>query len=352
MATLSALEFADLFLRSVTIGLLLTLAALCIRDVRQYWPGRFLILSCFSLSCLIFGALPYHLGLPDTLRFAIRLCDVPNTIAIWLFVKSLLDEKFKMGWQNWTIAGLWCIPVWAIRFDIQGYFDLFTSTHINLLNLFALALFIYLIFYALSGVQDDLVEQRRRFRFYFVLATICFAIIAVGSELLLTEQSLAALALIKTLLILPLVAICFFWLSKISPDHITLERGAKNPPLKDGKDLVGKDRILFEKLRVKMEDEVVWKDPNLKIPHLARQIGTTEHTLRALINQRLGYRNFSDFLNQYRIEAVKTAFADPNTFDTPILSIALESGFNSLPPFNRAFKNITGQTPTEYRKTL
>jgi len=33
----------------------------------------------------------------------------------------------------------------------------------------------------------------------------------------------------------------------------------------------------------------------------------------------------------------------------PILTIALDAGFGSLAPFNRAFRSHTGCTPTEYR---
>ena len=42
--------------------------------------------------------------------------------------------------------------------------------------------------------------------------------------------------------------------------------------------------------------------------------------------------------------------ADPAQAEVPILTIALDAGFQSLGPFNRAFKAVTGVTPTEYRR--
>jgi AraC-like DNA-binding protein len=60
----------------------------------------------------------------------------------------------------------------------------------------------------------------------------------------------------------------------------------------------------------------------------------------------LGYRNFNDFLHHYRLqEAAARLLAE----DLPILSIALDCGYGSIGPFNRAFRQRFGMTPTEYR---
>ena len=72
--------------------------------------------------------------------------------------------------------------------------------------------------------------------------------------------------------------------------------------------------------------------------------------MRRLINQRLGYRNFNVFLNKHRIEEAKAALADPTQAEVPVITIAMDAGFQSLGPFNRAFKATTGVTPTEYRR--
>jgi AraC-like DNA-binding protein len=74
--------------------------------------------------------------------------------------------------------------------------------------------------------------------------------------------------------------------------------------------------------------------------------------LRRLINQRLGYRNFNAFLNNHRIEEAKAALADPAQAAVPVITIAMDAGFQSLGPFNRAFKAMTGVTPSEYRKLM
>ena len=83
---------------------------------------------------------------------------------------------------------------------------------------------------------------------------------------------------------------------------------------------------------------------------LAHSLGAPEHRLRKAINSGLGFRNFNAYLNGFRIAEAKAALADPAQVEVPILTIALDAGFNSLGPFNRAFRAETDTTPTDYRR--
>ncbi|MFM9852583.1 MAG: helix-turn-helix domain-containing protein, partial [Sphingomonadaceae bacterium] len=53
--------------------------------------------------------------------------------------------------------------------------------------------------------------------------------------------------------------------------------------------------------------------------------------------------------NGYRLSEVKAALRDPSQREVPILTIALDAGFGSLAPFNRAFREAEGCTPSEFR---
>ena len=110
------------------------------------------------------------------------------------------------------------------------------------------------------------------------------------------------------------------------------------------------DLELVAKLERLMTVERAHRQDGLTIGGLAQQLGLPEYRLRRLINQALGYRNFNSFVNRYRIAEVKAALADPNQADVPVLTLALDAGFSSLGPFNRAFKAETGVTPSEYRR--
>ena len=69
-----------------------------------------------------------------------------------------------------------------------------------------------------------------------------------------------------------------------------------------------------------------------------------------MINGSMGYRNFNQFLNHFRIQEASRRLVDRDTRRLPVLTIAIDVGYASLAPFNKAFKNIHGITPTEYRK--
>jgi AraC-like DNA-binding protein len=109
------------------------------------------------------------------------------------------------------------------------------------------------------------------------------------------------------------------------------------------------DAQLIRSLQELMTTDRVYRREGLTIGTLALKLGVPEYKTRRLINQSLGYRNFNAFLNKHRIDEAKTALADPAQAEVSVLTIALDAGFQSLGPFNRAFKAETGLTPTEYR---
>src|SRR6266851_3451085 len=110
------------------------------------------------------------------------------------------------------------------------------------------------------------------------------------------------------------------------------------------------DRKLLDALMRLISDDRIYRHEGITIGTLATKLAVPEYRLRRLINQRLGYRNFNVFLNDHRIEEAKAALADPSQAEVPVITIALDAGFQSLGPFNRAFKATTGVTPTEYRR--
>ncbi|MEQ8692835.1 MAG: hypothetical protein RIC89_18630, partial [Pseudomonadales bacterium] len=82
---------------------------------------------------------------------------------------------------------------------------------------------------------------------------------------------------------------------------------------------------LIQALKELME-QGYYTTTGLTIKQLAEELNTSEHALRATINQQLGYRNFSAFLNAYRLPAAQLRLADPKFASTPVLTIALDLG--------------------------
>ncbi len=110
------------------------------------------------------------------------------------------------------------------------------------------------------------------------------------------------------------------------------------------------DQTALNHLKHLMATERTYRQEGLTIGVLAVRLGMPEYRLRTLINDGLGHRNFNAFLNRYRLDEVKAALGDASQAEVPVLTIALDAGFQSLAPFNRAFKADTGLTPTEFRR--
>lgn len=98
-----------------------------------------------------------------------------------------------------------------------------------------------------------------------------------------------------------------------------------------------------------MEVDQVYRDGELTLDQLAALLAMTPHELSQLINDACGV-NLQEYLNRYRVEALKLALLAPAQADASILDLALACGFNSKSTLNRAFKKRTGLTPSEFRR--
>jgi AraC-like DNA-binding protein len=97
-----------------------------------------------------------------------------------------------------------------------------------------------------------------------------------------------------------------------------------------------------------MSSSRIYLDPELTLKNFADKVGIASHHVSQVINSALN-QNFFNFVNSYRIKDAQILLRDPEYKDYNILRIAFEVGFNSKPTFNAVFKNITQQTPSEYR---
>lgn len=100
-------------------------------------------------------------------------------------------------------------------------------------------------------------------------------------------------------------------------------------------------------LRKSMEQDKVWLDADLNLGKLAQCCGVSPKTLSIILNQHMGI-SFTEFVNRYRVDAVKERILRPESRQLTIAGLAYECGFNSLPTFQRAFKAITGMSPREF----
>jgi len=104
---------------------------------------------------------------------------------------------------------------------------------------------------------------------------------------------------------------------------------------------------LVRRLTKLMETDKIYRDEELSLANLAQDLSISPHQLSEILNAQC-QKNFSEYINQYRIKEIQTRLIEePNQ---PILNLAFDAGYDSSSTFYSAFKKITGQTPTLYRK--
>jgi len=118
-------------------------------------------------------------------------------------------------------------------------------------------------------------------------------------------------------------------------------------PIADRYDAKKKSRRLKEAVAANR----LYEDTELTLTSLAVKLNIHPHDLSRIINVGME-KNFSDFINEFRVRETARKMQDPAHDRLTLLGIAYESGFNSQRTFNRVFKEMTGKTPVEYKNGL
>lgn len=341
----------DVIIRYPTVCLLFLAVLLIVRDAWHIKQARYAALMALSVGAMVI-ATPYPgLELPYyPAHAAFRFIDAANIVFIWWFGRSLFEDDFRLGWMEWLGFVLVGAPTLSYRLYELGITDVSQMLSPIVGSSLSALLIAHLIYVTISGRQDDVIESRRRMRFYFVLGLCIATLLIIASERLYSETNPVEISILRTAIIFPMALWGVLWLTRLEGEKLAfapVQQLVIAEPAVDPR-----DSALHQQLLEEMEHRHAFRESGLSIRHLAERLKVPEHRLRALINKGMGYRNFSSFVNDYRIAAIKEAMQQADNARTPILTLALNEGFNSLAPFNRAFRASTGQTPTEYRDSL
>ncbi|OJJ14417.1 hypothetical protein BKI52_42295 [marine bacterium AO1-C] len=102
-------------------------------------------------------------------------------------------------------------------------------------------------------------------------------------------------------------------------------------------------------LRQKLHEEKLYRQTNLKLEQLSEQTGITTKQISFILNHHFK-KGFNDFINEYRIQEAIDQMNENALKNTTMEGIALDVGFSSRSTFYRAFKKVTGESPTAYLK--
>jgi len=336
----------DISVRFPSLTLCAILIILFARDARHYHQAWLAIGLLITSTASSLHTMPSVLRLPEAIYITALFVSVPGSALQWWFSRSILEDRFRLGPIDWIIMAAACL--FKLGWSLQGIGIMPPAHGFRYIGSYTLNILmtVYIIWIALSGLQNDLVEQRRPVRYWFVL----FLALTGGSALIveLAGYSGAVEAVFIHAITLPMLLWAVIWLSKLTPEKLFFH--TKGDQFATPADIPERMGPASRKLKRVMEDDNVYTNQSLTIGKLANHIGLPEHQLRRLINQTLGYRNFATYLNSYRIAHTKAALGDPERAQTPILTIAMDAGYKTLSTFNRAFRATENETPSEFRK--
>lgn len=335
----------DLMARGGSIALLALWSWLLIRDHRPVLAARIAVLMNVAIICYLLTTANWmdrRFSVPG-IAIALGAGSAPGLF--WLFSKAWFNDETRVGRGSIFLVLLSVLNMLVMQLSyIEG----------GLVNLITGAIFrIGMLAFAAAGLWEawrgrsgDLVEGRRRLRPRIVAAVGGYVIIIAFTEIAVFNAAAPrwVIGIVGSSIVFITFLLCAAMFGMRQPDLF----GAVN----GGKPATGKiqaDDPLAEKLHAHMARELIWRNERLSIAALAAQLGEQEYRLRRVINGQLGHRNFAAFLNGYRLGEVKSALADPTQTDVPIITIALDAGFGSLGPFNRAFREAEGMTPSAFR---
>jgi AraC-like DNA-binding protein len=338
----------DAVFRYGAVTSLLLIAVLLLRDHRASWPGRLGVASALCTAAYLFCSITDNFWVEVLLLPA---CIV-NSVVLWIFGLSLFEDRFKPGPVHWGLLSFILIfGIWRVGPDVlTGNHE--HSVFDNLHQLIVIGLAVHLGWVAWRGRADDLLEARRRFRLYFIsFLVLMMSVVSIYELAVDIGPPFVPIQALQSFAIWLVVVSLVVRAASLAPDSMFFPEPRQTRLVEENLpsaavQIARRDLAALETWIAKREGLFA---ASLTIGGLAEQVKVPEHRLRRLINQELNFRNFNDFLNQYRIAEAKERLRDPDLARLPILTIAMDLGYGSIGPFNRAFKEREGMTPSAYR---
>lgn len=307
---------------------------------------------------------------------ALRWAATLGVVALWQLVRVLFDDR--RGWGACAVAAavasvaVLANPLWIQR---PG------GTAIAI-TLVAGALVVHILWMLLGGRAGDLDESRRRLRLWWVAAAALYVIMVLAVHHVLGNGAGTAASGIA--LVSGQITIKLGWLLMVSghpsplaalstPGETTASAQARMPriaeppaqPMAPARAVEAPAptapgvspaqalrQVQAERIGEAMRGEHLYRRAGLTLADLAEHLRLPEARLRLLIHEQLGFRHFTAFVNQYRLAEVASRLRNPADAHLPVLTLALDAGFGSIGPFNRAFRDTYGVTPTAYRRGM
>lgn len=343
------LEFLSDGFRAATLVLLCVFGYTLIRHEKQSTKKNvFLFFLLTFLGYLLAYWRPlqsYSVLYPISFFMSIQL-----PLAFWIMSKALFDDDFTWNWKYWLLVTLVPILHYLLyrlnELNIPAYTDEFRF----LPYLLSVSFIILAITEALKNRENDLVVSRLKKRNIFVIFS---SLLALASVYFFFTKDPLQLPLSFELIQNALSCVFILWIfgAQLSYRNLFGESSGAQKISFAEKEMSIQKRIIQKLLKV-FEEEELFTLEGLTISKLAEHIGEKEYLLRRAINGQLGYTNFSNFLNHYRIQEACRLIKENKLKELTFQEIAFKMGYQSVATFNRAFKKETEKTPSEYARWI
>ena len=342
----------DLVLRAAGASVLLLTAAALVQSATRTAVARWFVPFALGAAGFLGVNTAFDAAeLPEPLWSVASFCSRMAAPFLWLFCLVLFDGRLRARGQALAVGSAWLVLVVIDKeyfapepagFDVSA-----------ILVVLGTGLVLHAGWRVLRDLRDDLVERRRRARPIFALALLGFLALDFAVDAL---QGYGwrppAFLLLQNGTILLLAVGLALWLLR-AESWLPVEAAAgpvpAGPARREPADPADPDGPVLARLEAVMKAERPYLDPALTFDQFAARVGVPEPALRRAINHRLGHGHFRNFLNEYRVDEAKRRLRDPAFAGDKILAVALDSGFSSLASFNRAFRQVAGCSPSEYR---
>jgi AraC-like DNA-binding protein len=332
---------------------------------RQQLIGRLLVFYSFCLACYaatifvdgsVYPVVDYIL-----MRVAIMGPAALWLLAVYLFVDNARVPKPVIGLMLLYMT-LRAFGTFIGAGDFPPFDGLYLLTYV-LPQIIMMGFCGHAVYLAIQDLDTDLVESRRRVRVPFVVAMgmLVTAILVRGfvmayqhyadqHSFTITPMSLELLFFYMFLITL-VFNITSMRLQNDAFQVMRLSSEQQNAPLSPvpGVNHHINNPAVVQSIYALLQQEKLHTKPGLTIGELAERLSIQEYRLRRLINKQLGYRNFNQFLNEFRIQEACKRLAVAADRREQIAIIAFDVGYSALSSFNKAFKDIMKVTPTQYR---
>jgi AraC-like DNA-binding protein len=337
---MTSITSAILLLRILAVSQVLLLAAALASSPN---PHRTRLVGV----ALAIGAVSYLMSAPalDAVNlgagrwFALPADAIPPLL--FMFSWYLFEDDRNLPLVFWMIAAAYLVAAsWIGLSDFRSAGPNRVPTMMAL-QIVKLGFAIGSISVAWMGREVDVVENRLRFRRTFAAGIGVIVMAVVATELIAAWQVPDAIELVGIAAIFIATLSINLAFLRLNPTFALSSQRPTPSPRAEFDPLV-------DQLKHLMGENKAYTNPDLRIADLASSAKVPEYVLRRTINSKLGYRNFNQFVNGYRVEdAAERLIKEPRT---PVLTIALDVGFRSISSFNSAFQARYKTVPTQYRK--